>query len=61
MWHLFLIAISLVFVLEGLMPFLLPHVWRRAMAQMIIQNDKTLRTFGLVSMLIGLVLLYLTR
>lgn len=54
----FLVALGLVFVIEGLLPFLAPHVWRRLMAQMVIQNDKTLRIFGLVSMLIGLGLLY---
>lgn len=59
MWHLFFIALGLVFVLEGLLPFLAPHMWRQAMQQMIMQSDKTLRIFGLVSMLIGLGLVYL--
>lgn len=61
MWQFFLIAVGLVFVLEGLLPFLAPHIWRRMMAQMMVQNDRTLRTFGLVSMLIGLALLYFTH
>lgn len=55
------VAIGLVFILEGLMPFLLPRVWRRVMQQMLIQNDRALRLFGLASMLIGLGLLYLIR
>lgn len=54
-------AIALVFVLEGLTPFLAPRLWRRAMQQMFMQGDKALRIFGLVSMLIGLALLYLVR
>jgi uncharacterized protein YjeT (DUF2065 family) len=54
-----LMAVGLVFVLEGLMPFLAPHFWRQAMQQMLMQNDKTLRTFGLLSMLIGLGLVYI--
>jgi hypothetical protein len=58
MWQFFLVALGLVFVIEGLLPFLAPHLWRRFMAQMVIQNDKTLRIFGLISMLIGLGLLY---
>jgi len=61
MWQFFFIALGLVFVIEGLLPFLVPEVWRRVMAQMVIQNNKTLRFFGLISMLIGLGLLYLTR
>lgn len=59
MYSYLLTAIALVFVLEGLLPFLAPRSWRRAMQQIIIQPDKTLRTFGLISMLIGLSLLYL--
>ena len=54
-------AFGLVFVLEGLLPFLAPHFWRQAMQQMLLQSYKTLRTFGLVSMLIGLGLVYLFR
>jgi uncharacterized protein YjeT (DUF2065 family) len=57
----FLYAIGLVFVFEGLTPFLAPKLWRRAMQQMFLQSDKSLRTFGLVSMLIGLVIVYLAR
>lgn len=55
----FFAAIALLFVFEGLLPFLLPGFWRRMMSQMIVQNDRTLRTMGLISMLIGLGLLYL--
>ena len=61
MTQLFLMALGLVFVLEGLLPFLGPRVWRRLMQQMIIQNDRSLRLFGLVSMLLGLSVLYLMR
>jgi uncharacterized protein YjeT (DUF2065 family) len=56
-----LMAIGLVFVLEGLMPFLAPHIWRQIMQQMLMQSDKTLRTFGFVSMLIGLGFVYFFR
>lgn len=59
MSHLLLSAICLVFVFEGLLPFLAPRLWRRAMQQMLIQSDSSLRVFGLVSMLSGLGLLYL--
>lgn len=59
--HLFWIAIGLVFVLEGLLPFLVPNFWRKLMQQMLMQHDKTLRMFGLISMLIGLGLVYLFR
>lgn len=61
MLHPLLIAVGLVFILEGATPFLAPRLWRRAMQQMFIQSDRSIRVFGLVSMLIGLVFLYLIR
>lgn len=54
----FLMAVGLVFVIEGLMPFLGPRFWRRAMQHMMFQTDMTLRVFGLISMLVGLGILY---
>ena len=33
-------------------------MWRRAMQQMMMQSDRALHIFGLVSMLLGLGLLY---
>lgn len=56
-----LLAIALVFVIEGITPFLAPRLWRRAMQQMFMQSDKALRVCGLVSMLLGLGLLYWVR
>jgi len=57
----FWLALGLVFVIEGLLPFLAPRFWRRMMQHMMMQNDSSLRTFGIVSMLIGLGILYLTH
>ncbi|EKE01111.1 MAG: hypothetical protein ACD_21C00212G0007 [uncultured bacterium] len=57
--QLFLMALALVFVLEGLLPFLAPHMWRRVMQNMLLQPDRTLRIIGLTSMLIGVGVLYL--
>jgi uncharacterized protein YjeT (DUF2065 family) len=55
-WSIFLSAVGLLFVFEGVLPFILPHFWRRVMHQMFIQSDRALRIMGLVSMLIGLML-----
>jgi len=54
-------AIALVLVIEGMMPFLSPDGWRQAMIQAGRLNDKTLRIIGLCSMLIGVIVLYLSR
>jgi hypothetical protein len=59
MQHNLLSAIGLVFVLEGLLPFLAPRLWRRVMQQMMMQSDRALRVCGLTSMLLGLCFLYL--
>jgi len=56
-WQQFLIAFSLVLVLEGIIPFLYPSRWRRLVVQMATMDDKTMRIIGLVSMLCGLGLL----
>ena len=61
MSNLFLTCLALVFILEGLLPFLVPTFWRQMMQQLIAQSDRSLRIFGLVIMLLGLGLLYLIR
>jgi len=58
-WQHLLIALSLVLVIEGIVPFLYPGRWRRLVAQLAMVDDRTLRTVGLVSMLSGLGLLFL--
>lgn len=55
------LAMGLVFIIEGLLPFLAPGIWRRSMLQMTVQSDKAIRLFGLISMLIGLIVLYLVH
>lgn len=61
MWNDLLAALALVLVIEGLMPFLSPAGFRRTMEQVSRMPDRTLRTIGLVSMAVGVGLLYLVR
>ena len=60
-WNELLSALALVLVIEGIMPFISPKGWRETMLQASRLEDKTLRTIGLVSMLLGAVLLYVMR
>ena len=60
-WKQFAVAFALVFVLEGLMPFLAPARWRELVRQVAQADDRTLRIMGLFSMLCGLGLLYLVN
>lgn len=57
----FITAIGLLLVLEGILPFLSPNFWRKVMAHMFVLNEKSLRIMGLMSMLIGLALVVLAR
>jgi uncharacterized protein YjeT (DUF2065 family) len=61
MWDDFVRAIALVMVIEGMLPFLTPEGWRQAMLQAGQLSNKALRSVGLVSMLIGVIILYLAR
>lgn len=59
LWHELALAISLVFIIEGILPFLYPSRWRRMVATMARTDNRTMRIMGLTSMLLGLALLYL--
>ena len=48
-------AIAIVLVLEGLMPFLSPTGWRRMFEQILKMNDGQIRFFGLCSAAVGLI------
>ena len=54
----FWLAIGLVLVVEGSMPFVSPAVWRRTFLQILQLRDGQLRFFGLCSLLLGLVLIW---
>ena len=51
------LALALMLILEGLMPFLSPSGWRRLFAQLLKMNDGQIRFFGLCSMLVGLMVI----
>jgi uncharacterized protein YjeT (DUF2065 family) len=56
-----LAALALMLVLEGLLPFLMPAVWRDTFRKLTELSDGQLRFIGLTSMLIGLLLLAFFR
>lgn len=60
-WSILISAVGLLFVMEGMLPFLSPRFWRGLMQQMFALNDRVLRIIGLVSMLIGLALVCIAR
>jgi uncharacterized protein YjeT (DUF2065 family) len=58
-WELLLSALSLMLVLEGLLPFLSPGTWRRVFERALKLSDSQLRFLGLSSMVAGAVALVL--
>lgn len=58
--EIFVPALALMLVMEGLLPFLAPAAWREAFTRMTQFNDGQLRFMGLFSMLAGLLLLMMT-
>ena len=55
----FLLAFALMLIIEGVLPFLAPSLWRDTFRRVTQLSDGQLRFFGLTSMLIGLLLLAL--
>lgn len=51
-------ALALVLVIEGLLPFLSPGSWRRMFQQIMQLQDGQIRFFGLISIAIGLLLIW---
>jgi uncharacterized protein YjeT (DUF2065 family) len=51
------VALALVLVLEGMLPFLAPSAWRNAFKKLVKMSDGQLRFFGLTSMIVGLIAL----
>jgi uncharacterized protein YjeT (DUF2065 family) len=60
-WNDLWAAFALYLVLEGLMPFLNPGALKRTLLQLAQLDDRTMRVAGLVSMVAGVVLLYVVR
>jgi len=61
MWHDILVALALVLVIEGILPFLNPTGWRNMMLSAANMDDRSLRMVGLVSMVLGVAALYLVN
>jgi uncharacterized protein len=54
-------ALALMLVIEGLLPFLSPRLWRSVFERAVRMSDGQLRFVGLSSMVVGLLLLALWR
>jgi uncharacterized protein len=60
-WGDLIAGLAFYLILEGLLPFASPRGWRRGLASLARLDDKQLRTFGMVLVVAGLVLLFAVR
>jgi len=61
MTDLLLGAVALMLVIEGLLPFFSPRVWRTLFERVTRLSDGQIRFMGLSSMLVGVLLLYVFK
>ena len=52
-------AFALMLVLEGVLPFLYPAKWREVLRSVAANSDSLIRIIGFITMLGGVVILYL--
>ena len=57
----FLMALALMLILEGVLPFIAPNLWRDTFRRITQMSDGQIRFVGLSSMLVGLLLLLWAR
>ena len=57
----FIMALALMLILEGVLPFLAPNLWRDTFRRITQMSDGQIRFVGLSSMLVGLLLLLWMR
>ena len=61
MLNFWLTGLALMLVIEGIMPFMFPDLWREAFRKLLLLTDGQLRFAGITAMLSGLLLLYWIR
>lgn len=60
-WQVLPVAIALVFIVEGMLPFISPNRWRTMLAMAEQMDDRIIRRVGLGCMLFGIVILYVVH
>ncbi|MGH8193474.1 MAG: DUF2065 domain-containing protein [Woeseiaceae bacterium] len=61
MWQDILTAFALYLIIEGMIPFIGPKRFRRAVEQISRMTDNNLRLMGLIAMGAGLLMLFIVR
>lgn len=53
-----LLGLAMMLVIEGMLPFALPGLWRETFRKLVALTDGQLRFVGITAMLAGIILLY---
>ena len=61
MLNYWLIGLALMLIIEGIVPFIFPTLWRDTFRKLVLLTDGQLRFVGISAMLSGLLLLYLVK
>ena len=61
MWSVIIAAIGLMLIIEGIFPFVHPDGWRKVFLMAIQMSNNEIRFIGLTSMLLGLVILFISQ
>jgi uncharacterized protein YjeT (DUF2065 family) len=56
-----LLGLAMMLVIEGMLPFVLPGLWRETFRKLVDLTDGQLRFVGITAMLSGILLLYLIK
>lgn len=59
--HILLVAIAIAVILEGVLPFLSPRLFRQAIFRLLQVSERGLRATGLCAIVLGTALLYTLR
>ena len=57
----FLMALALMLIFEGVLPFIAPNLWRETFRKITQMTDGQIRFVGLSSMIVGLLILLWVR
>jgi uncharacterized protein YjeT (DUF2065 family) len=61
MWEIILTAFSLVLVIEGILPFINPASYKKTLLEVVKIPESNLRIMELMSMIAGVLMLYLVN
>jgi uncharacterized protein len=56
-----LAALALMLVIEGILPFTAPRIWRETFRALVAMTDGQIRFAGLMSMMLGLAVLFFVK